>query len=82
MVLNPETTEETLKPFLKDLDYIMVMSVHPGFAGQVFMPEVLPKITKISKWCQDQGLSPILAVDGGITSTTAPKWWKRAPTCW
>ena len=73
MVLNPETNEETLRPFLKELDYIMVMSVHPGFAGQVFMPEVLPKIARISKWCEEQGLSPILAVDGGITSKTAPQ---------
>jgi ribulose-phosphate 3-epimerase len=72
MVLNPETSEESLLPFLKDLDYVMVMSVHPGFAGQAFMPQVLPKVVRISKWCRDKGLDPILALDGGITPTTAP----------
>ena len=72
MVLNPETSEESLWPFIKDLDYVMVMSVHPGFAGQVFMPQVLPKVARISKWCQDKGIDPILAMDGGITPKTAP----------
>jgi ribulose-phosphate 3-epimerase len=73
MVLNPETSEETLMPFLKDLDYILVMSVRPGFAGQAFMPEVLPKVARISEWCRDMGLAPILAMDGGITPKTAPQ---------
>jgi ribulose-phosphate 3-epimerase len=72
MVLNPETSEETLLPFLSDLDYVMVMSVHPGFAGQAFLPGVLPKVTRISKWCAGKGLSPILALDGGISPKTAP----------
>ena len=73
MVLNPETSEETLRTFLNSLDYVLVMSVHPGFAGQTFMPEVLSKVTRISKWCKDAKLSPILAVDGGINPKTAPQ---------
>src|SRR5260221_5827910 len=44
MVISPDTSEEILKPFAKDLDYILFMSVHPGFAGQSFIPEVVPKI--------------------------------------
>jgi ribulose-phosphate 3-epimerase len=72
MVVNPDTSEEVLKPFAKDLDYILFMSVHPGFAGQSFIPEVVPKIARFSKWCKAQGLSPEIAVDGGISPKTAP----------
>ena len=72
MVVNPDTSEETLKPFAKDLDYVLFMSVHPGFAGQSFIPEVVPKIARFSKWSREQGLSPEIAVDGGISPRTAP----------
>jgi ribulose-phosphate 3-epimerase len=71
MVLNPETSEESLWPFLKDLDHVMVMSVHPGFAGQAFMPQALSKVGRISKRCLEKGLFPILAVDGGISPKNA-----------
>ncbi|HEY5040219.1 MAG TPA: ribulose-phosphate 3-epimerase, partial [bacterium] len=73
MVLNPETSEEILKPFVKDLEYILIMSVHPGFSGQSFIADVVPKIARLSKWCEKEGLSPILAVDGGISPKTAPQ---------
>jgi ribulose-phosphate 3-epimerase len=71
MVLNPATSEEILKPFVKQLDYVLFMSVWPGFAGQTFMPEVVPKIARFSKWCEKEGLSPEIAVDGGISPKTA-----------
>jgi ribulose-phosphate 3-epimerase len=72
MVINPGTSEEVLKPFTKQLDYVLFMSVWPGFAGQSFIPDVVPKIARFSKWCKDQGYSPEIAVDGGISSKTAP----------
>jgi ribulose-phosphate 3-epimerase len=72
MVINPNTSEETLKPFAKDLKYILFMSVYPGFSGQSFIPDVVPKIARFSKWCKEQGLSPEIAVDGGISPKTAP----------
>jgi ribulose-phosphate 3-epimerase len=67
MVVSPGTSEENLKPHAASLDYVLFMSVHPGFAGQKFMPEVIPKLARFSKWCQAEGLSPLLAVDGGVT---------------
>jgi ribulose-phosphate 3-epimerase len=73
MVLNPTTSEDVIKPFVKDLDYVLFMSVWPGFAGQSFMPEVVPKIARFSKWCREQGFSPEIAVDGGISPKTAPQ---------
>jgi ribulose-phosphate 3-epimerase len=72
MVLNPETSHDVLKPFAKDLDYVLFMSVWPGFSGQAFIPAVVPNIAGFSKWCQAEGLSPIIAVDGGMTPKTAP----------
>jgi len=73
MVVNPDTPEEVLKPYAKDLDYVLFMSVYPGFAGQSFMPGVIPKIARFSKWCAQQGLAPEIAVDGGISPKTAPQ---------
>ena len=73
IVLNPGTSEEIIKPFVKDLDYVLFMSVWPGFAGQSFIPDVVPKIARFSKWCREQGFDPEIAVDGGISPKTAPQ---------
>ena len=72
MVVNPGTSEEVLKPFAKNLDYVLFMSVWPGFSGQSFIPDVVPKIARFSKWCKEQDISPEIAVDGGINPKTAP----------
>jgi ribulose-phosphate 3-epimerase len=72
MVLNPDTAEDAVKPFAPSLEYILFMSVFPGFAGQSFIPSVVPKIARFSKWCRGEGLDPIIAVDGGISPQTAP----------
>jgi ribulose-phosphate 3-epimerase len=71
MVVNPDTSEESLKPFARDLEYVLFMSVFPGFAGQKFIPAVVPKLARFSEWCKNEGLSPILAVDGGVTPDNA-----------
>ena len=55
MVINPGTSEETLKPYAKDLDYVLFMSVWPGFSGKSFIPDVVPKIAKFSKWASQEG---------------------------
>jgi len=73
MVVNPNTSEEVLKPFAQQLDYVLFMSVYPGFSGQSFMPEVVPKIARFAKWCQTEGFTPEIAVDGGISAKTAPQ---------
>lgn len=65
----PETETEALKPFLEDVDMILVMSVHPGFGGQKFIPESLDKIRKVRGMIEEQGLSVDVEVDGGIYLT-------------
>lgn len=51
---------------------IVVMSVEPGFGGQQFMPEVLPKVEAARKWVDSHGLATDIEIDGGITSESAP----------
>ncbi len=71
MVLNPDTPEDSVKPFAKDLDYVLFMSVFPGFAGQKFIPEVVPKVARFSAWCRSEGLHPEIGVDGGVSPANA-----------
>lgn len=67
LVVNPETPIDTVYPYLDKIDMILVMSVYPGFEGQKFMPEVLPKIKQLrAKTSID------IEVDGGINLDTAP----------
>ena len=71
VALNPTTPLQILDYILDDLDLILIMTVNPGFQGQAFIESQLIKIKEV---CQRIGERPILlAVDGGIDSTTAPK---------
>ena len=63
--LRPRTRAESLAPFLKGLDLILVMTVEPGFGGQAFMPEVVPKIRQLREW-----FARDIAVDGGLNAQT------------
>ena len=72
LALNPETPLEVCEPFLDRVDLLLVMSVHPGFGGQSFMAEVLPKIEKARRLADAGGLAFELEVDGGIDLSTAP----------
>ncbi|MFT7620635.1 MAG: ribulose-phosphate 3-epimerase [Planctomycetota bacterium] len=69
MVINPDTDAKILEPFLNDLDMVLVMSVFPGFGGQSFMPEVLPKIKEL----RSLGFKGEIELDGGISPKTAPE---------
>jgi len=71
MAVNPDTSEDVLKPYARDLDYVLFMSVNPGFAGQKFMPEVVPKLARFTAWCRAEGLSLERAVDGGVSPENA-----------
>ena len=64
--LNPQTSIDLVKDFLEKIDLILVMSVHPGFGGQKFMPETLGKIEDLSKLKKEKKLDFDIEVDGGI----------------
>lgn len=68
--LKPATSEEVLRPYLQDIDNILLMTVEPGFGGQKFMPQMLEKISNTAAMCKDFEVT--VEVDGGITPQTAP----------
>jgi len=72
LAINPETPYEAIDPFLSEADLILCMTVHPGFGGQTFMAEVLPKISRTRAELDRRGLAADLEVDGGIDEDTAP----------
>ncbi|MFH1715085.1 MAG: ribulose-phosphate 3-epimerase [Elusimicrobiota bacterium] len=71
--INPKTPWTLLKNILKDLDMVLIMTVNPGFGGQAFLEDVLPKISELSKYIQEKKLSCLIEVDGGINIKTAAK---------
>jgi ribulose-phosphate 3-epimerase len=70
--LNPKTPISALIDVINDIDLILIMSVNPGFAGQSFMSEVLPKVTELRKIINDKKLKIDIEIDGGINFETAP----------
>ena len=72
LALNPETPFEAIDPYLADADLILCMTVHPGFGGQSFLSDVLPKIARTRRELDRRGLAAELEVDGGIDADTAP----------
>ncbi len=69
--INPETSFETIRQVVPLVDLVLVMSVHPGFSGQTFIPEVLPKIKEASESIRKTEKKIHLQVDGGITGENA-----------
>ncbi len=68
--LNPETPLEAIVPYLGEIDQVLVMTVHPGFYGQAFMPEVLPKLDRLLALRAERFPALRIAVDGGINRET------------
>lgn len=71
VVLDPATPPEMIEYVLHLCDVILVMTVNPGFGGQAFLPEMLPKVRRIRTICAERGLHPVVEVDGGENATTA-----------
>ncbi len=72
LVLNPETPLDAVVPYLEEIDILLFMSVHPGFGGQAFLPEVLDKVRAARAIVDERGLPVELEIDGGINLETAP----------
>jgi len=72
-VLNPETPVGAIQPALMEADLILVMSVHPGYSGQSFMPESVARVSEIRKKLDALRSSAWLEVDGGIDVKTLPE---------
>lgn len=68
--LNPSTPPELIEYVLGDVDMVLVMTVNPGFEGQAFIPEMVPKIERLRKMIDQKGLNTDIEVDGGISPET------------
>ncbi len=69
-VLNPATPLESLAWVLEDVDFIMLMSVNPGFGGQQFIPNTLARIRQLREMLNARGLAPLIEIDGGVNAGT------------
>src|SRR5271167_3744037 len=70
VVINPATPVETLSEVLEIVDYVLVMSVNPGFGGQKFLPSTLEKVRKLATMRTAKGLSFRIEIDGGMSLET------------
>jgi ribulose-phosphate 3-epimerase len=73
VALRPDTPWSRAEPFLDHVDQVLVMSVQPGFSGQRFLPEVLPKVRAARHHFDRLGSAADISIDGGVTVTTARK---------
>ena len=69
--INPETEVTALEEFLPEVSLALVMTVHPGFGGQKFIADCVPKISWIKEWAKKNGKEVLVSVDGGINDETA-----------
>ena len=72
LAVNPETPVEAALPHLAHIDLLLMMTVHPGFAGQEFIADVMQKVKVAREEIDRRGLKVALQVDGGINEETAP----------
>ncbi|MGI6357576.1 MAG: ribulose-phosphate 3-epimerase [Bacillota bacterium] len=72
LAINPGTAWEAVAPLLPVIDYLLVMTVNPGFGGQPFIHEMLPKIASLRRHLQDSGRDIPIWVDGGVNLQNAP----------
>ena len=70
LAVNPPTAIAHVEPFLKQIDILLIMTVNPGFGGQEFISEMLPKIQQAEVWRRERGLNYRIEVDGGINFQT------------
>ena len=72
VAVNPGTPAEVVKPVLHRVDLVLVMTVNPGYSGQSFLPEALPKVRQIRDWLDEINPEALVEVDGGINAETLP----------
>lgn len=70
--LNPGTPIDTVKDVLGLVDMVLLMSVNPGFGGQAFIPHIVDKTRDLAAMCETAGVAPLIQIDGGIDTRTAP----------
>ncbi len=70
LVIKPNTPANSVFPYLDKIDLVLIMTVEPGFGGQSFMADMLPKVKEIKDECKKRGIDMIIEADGGIGDAT------------
>lgn len=70
LVIKPNTPASAVFPYLDKIDLVLIMTVEPGFGGQSFMADMLPKIIEIKNECKKRGIDMLIEADGGISEAT------------
>ena len=70
LVIKPNTPASSVFPYLDKIDLVLIMTVEPGFGGQSFMADMLPKVKEIKDECKKRGIDMIIEADGGIGEAT------------
>ena len=73
VTLNPSTPVCVLEDIIKDVDMVLLMSVNPGFGGQVFIENPIDKVRRLRQLIEEKGSKALIEVDGGVQSETAPR---------
>ena len=73
VTLNPATPVYVLENVIKDVDMVLLMSVNPGFGGQVFIENTIQKVKQLRKLITDSGSKALIEIDGGVQGETAPR---------
>jgi ribulose-phosphate 3-epimerase len=71
LALNPDVPVSAIEPYLEAIDHVIVMSVFPGFSGQKFIPESVPKLAELRKIADERSLDLTLYIDGGVSPANA-----------
>ena len=73
VALNPHTPVEVLADIIQDIDLVLIMTVNPGYGGQKFIEHSYEKLARLQKMMAENGVNPIVEVDGGVNFDNAPK---------
>lgn len=73
VVINPATPVSVLEDIIVEVDLVLIMSVNPGFGGQVFIENAIKKVERLRKLIDETGSHAIIEVDGGVQGETAPR---------
>ena len=73
ITLNPSTPVSTLEDIIEDVDMVLLMSVNPGFGGQKFIENTIPKVRRLRQLISQSGSKALIEVDGGVQGETAPR---------
>ena len=73
VTLNPSTPVWVLEDIIKDVDMVLLMSVNPGFGGQVFIENTIDKVRRLRQLIDEKGSKALIEVDGGVQGETAPR---------